>query len=87
MLANFQPTERYVLTPPGSVRYRLRAGESGYENLYLAGDWIRTEMDAGCVEAAVMAGMQAARAISGEPRAVAGEDRSWLRGRRRRRGG
>jgi len=83
-VANFQPTEHYVLPPPGSVRYRLRADESGYDNLYLTGDWIRTNMDAGCVEAAAMAGMQAARAISGVPRLIAGEDRSWLRRRGRR---
>ena len=40
--ANFQSTERYVLTPPGSVEYRLKADESGYENLFLAGDWTKT---------------------------------------------
>jgi uncharacterized protein with NAD-binding domain and iron-sulfur cluster len=80
-VANFQATERYVLTPPGSVKYRLGAHESGYANLFLTGDWIRTGMDAGCVEAAVMAGMQASRAICGTPRRIAGEDRSWLAGR------
>ncbi len=76
--ANFQPTERYVLTPPGSVEYRLQASESGYENLFLAGDWIKTGLDAGCVEAAVMSGMQASRAICGAPQLILGEDETWL---------
>ena len=80
-LANFQPTERYVLTPAGGVRHRLASDESGYENLFLAGDWVKTGLDAGCVEAAVMSGMQASRAICGVPDAVFGEDHSWLSGR------
>lgn len=78
--ANFQPTERYVLTPPGNPCYRLRADESGYDNLILAGDWIKTGLDSGCVEAAVMSGMQASRAICGEPQLVSGEDDRWLAG-------
>jgi uncharacterized protein with NAD-binding domain and iron-sulfur cluster len=78
--ANLQPSERYVLTPPGSVEHRLQASESGYENLFLAGDWTKTGLDGGCVEAAVMSGMQAARAICGAPEAVIGEDPAWLAG-------
>ena len=78
--ANFQPTERYVLTPPGSVEYRLKSEESGYRNLFLAGDWTKTGLDAGCVEAAVMSGMQASRAICGVPSVIVGEDDTWLAG-------
>ncbi len=81
-LANFQPTERYVLTPAGSVRHRLGADQSGYENLFLAGDWVKTGLDAGCVEAAVMSGMQASRAICGVPQEIVGEDQTWLGGQR-----
>ena len=62
---NIDPTERYVLSLPGTSRFRLRAGASGYANLYLAGDWVKTSINAGCVEAAVMAGMDAASALSG----------------------
>jgi len=80
-IANWQPTERYVITPAGSVQHRLAADESGYENLFLAGDWVKTGLDAGCVEAAVMSGMQASRAICGVPQAVFGEDHAWLSGR------
>jgi uncharacterized protein with NAD-binding domain and iron-sulfur cluster len=75
--ANFQPTERYVLTRAGSVAHRLGAGESGFENLKLAGDWTRNGIDGGSVEAAITSGMQAARAISGHPRVIQGEH-GWL---------
>jgi uncharacterized protein with NAD-binding domain and iron-sulfur cluster len=75
--ANFQPTERYVLTRAGSVKYRLGAGESGFANLKLAGDWTRNGIDGGSVEAAITSGMQAARAISGHPRVIQGEH-GWL---------
>ena len=31
-----------MITPAGSVQYRLAADGSGYENLILAGDWVKT---------------------------------------------
>lgn len=65
--ANVDPSERYVLSLPGSDKYRLRTDESGYENLVLAGDWIDCGLNAGCLEAAVMAGLQAANALVGQP--------------------
>jgi uncharacterized protein with NAD-binding domain and iron-sulfur cluster len=66
--ATFCPSERYVLAVPGSTRFRLGPGESGFENLVLAGDWVRTGMNAGCLEGAVMGGMEAARVIAGRRR-------------------
>ena len=60
---NVDPTERYVLSVPGSRSARLRPDESGFSNLFLAGDWTECTLDAGCVEAAVISGMMAARAI------------------------
>jgi uncharacterized protein with NAD-binding domain and iron-sulfur cluster len=75
--ANFQPSERYVVTRAGSVRHRLAADESGFDNLKLAGDWTRNGLDGGSVEAAVTSGMQASRAISGSPREIQGEH-GWL---------
>ena len=69
---NIDPSERYVLSVPGSSAFRLRAGESGFGNLFLAGDWVRTSINAGCVEAAVMAGMDAASALSGVPIPIVG---------------
>jgi uncharacterized protein with NAD-binding domain and iron-sulfur cluster len=76
--ANFQPTERYVLSVAKSIKYRLQTHEAGYDNLYLTGDWIKNGFDAGCVEAATMAGMQAARAICGYPQDIVGEHDGWL---------
>jgi len=64
--ANVDPSERYVLSVPGSGRTRLAPDESGYENLFLAGDWTRCGLDLGCVEAAVMSGMLAAAAVEGD---------------------
>jgi len=45
-----------------------------------AGDWTHTGLDLGCVEATVMSGMEASRALCGEPVAVAGEGHAWLSG-------
>jgi uncharacterized protein with NAD-binding domain and iron-sulfur cluster len=72
--ANVDPAARYVLSVPGSTTYRLAADGTGLANLVLAGDWLRTGLDCGCVEAAVMGGMQAARAISGHPETILGDD-------------
>jgi uncharacterized protein with NAD-binding domain and iron-sulfur cluster len=70
---NVDPSERYVQSLVGTSAFRLHADESGFANLFLAGDWLKTGLDAGCVEAAVMGGMQASRAISGYPATIAGE--------------
>ena len=72
--ANIDPTERYVLSVPNTARYRLDPGDSGFSNLFLAGDWTRTRLNAGSVEAAIESGMRAARAISGYPPIVPHED-------------
>jgi uncharacterized protein with NAD-binding domain and iron-sulfur cluster len=61
--ANVAPSERYVQSTAGSIKHRLSAEDSGFENLYLAGDWTRTPVDAGSVEAAVISGEQAAAAL------------------------
>ncbi|HET7793322.1 MAG TPA: acetoacetate decarboxylase family protein [Rhizobacter sp.] len=71
--ANVDPSERYVLSVVNSTQYRLAADGTGFSNFYVTGDWIKTGINAGCVEAAVMAGMQASRAICGYPEVIAGE--------------
>ena len=71
--ANIDPSERYVISVVNSSKYRLDTDGSGFKNLYLTGDWIKTGLNAGCVEAATMAGMQASRAISGYPAKIKGE--------------
>ncbi|MFZ1162075.1 FAD-dependent oxidoreductase [Mycobacterium sp.] len=65
---NVDPSDRYVQSVPGTERYRLRPDESGYDNLILAGDWTDCAMNAGCIEAAVMSGLQAANAVLGRHR-------------------
>jgi galactose mutarotase-like enzyme len=62
---NIDPSERYVLSVPGSTACRLAADGSGFSNVVLAGDWTLCEINAGCVEAAVSSGLLAAQAITG----------------------
>lgn len=69
------PSDRYVLSVPGSVRCRLRAHESGYDNLVLAGDWNKTALSIGCLEAATMSGFAAARVLDERCRRAYGD---WL---------
>ncbi len=66
--ANIDPSDRYVQSRPGTDRFRLRADESGYDNLFLAGDWTDSGINAGCIEAAVLSGLQAANAVQRRPR-------------------
>jgi uncharacterized protein with NAD-binding domain and iron-sulfur cluster len=65
--ANIDPTERYVTSPPGSTKFRLKAWGSGYSNLVLAGDWIYTGLNVGSVEGTVMGGRLASHALTGVP--------------------
>jgi uncharacterized protein with NAD-binding domain and iron-sulfur cluster len=65
--ANIDPTERYVTSPPGSTKVRLKAWESGFANLILAGDWIYTGLNVGSVEGTVMGARLASHALSGSP--------------------
>ncbi|WP_414753478.1 NAD(P)-binding protein [Anabaena sp. CCY 9910] len=81
---NIDPSERYVLSVPGSTKYRLKTDESGFDNLYLTGDWINNGYNSGCVEATVMSAMQATRAILQQcfhinyTKKIIGEWDSWL---------
>ncbi len=63
--ANYQSSERYVLSTRGSIAKRLWANAFAGQSLYLAGDWTRNGLNAGCVEAAVMSGLQAAFGVLG----------------------
>jgi uncharacterized protein with NAD-binding domain and iron-sulfur cluster len=76
--ANFVPSERYVQSVAGSTKYRLRADRSGYDNLYLAGDWLLNGFNVGHVESATASGMQASRAICGIPKDIPGEKDPWI---------
>lgn len=70
--ANIDKTERYVLSVTGSSQYRLHPGDSGFANLYLAGDWTKCGLDAGCVEAATISGLLCAEAITGHHEIIEG---------------
>ncbi|MEA5552791.1 NAD(P)-binding protein [Anabaena cylindrica UHCC 0172] len=71
--ANIEPSERYVLSLKGTTKYRLKPDQSGFENLYLTGDWTRNGINVGNIESTVTSGMQASRAISGYPKKIVGE--------------
>ena len=61
--ANVEPSERYVLSVPGSSATRVPPDDTGFPNLYVAGDWTACQLDAGCVEAATISGILAANGI------------------------
>ena len=65
--ANVNPSDRYVLSLPGSVEYRLSPLDMCFDNLTIAGDWTATGLDTGCIESAVMSGRLAAHALSQQP--------------------
>lgn len=66
--ANINPTDRYVLSLPGSLKHRISPLDDRFDNLTIAGDWTDCGHQAGCVEAAVMSGLLAASALSNYPR-------------------
>ncbi|MET4803766.1 NAD(P)-binding protein [Bradyrhizobium sp. LB11.1] len=72
--ANVDPSSCCVASAAGSTQWRLTTDASGFDNLYLAGAWIDTGFNTECIEAAVMSGRQAARAVSGASFAITGED-------------
>jgi uncharacterized protein with NAD-binding domain and iron-sulfur cluster len=75
--ANIFGSERYVLTPPGSIQHRMRPGGATPSNLALAGDWTRNGICGGSVEAAVTSGKLASQHLSGHPAVVPGTE-GWL---------
>lgn len=70
--ANISPSERYVLTVPGDTQYRMKQGKTPFSNVFVAGDYVFTGI-LGSIEASVMTGMMASRAISGWPAKIYGE--------------
>lgn len=71
--ANIDPSELYVMSVPGSTTKRLRPNESGYDNLFLTGDWTRNGLNAGAAEAAAMSGIECANAIRGDKTLIYGQ--------------
>ncbi|HVS16470.1 MAG TPA: FAD-dependent oxidoreductase [Thermoanaerobaculia bacterium] len=66
--ANVEPSDRYALSLPGTLEYRISPLDNTIDNLTVAGDWTDCGHNAGCVEAAVISGRLAAHALSGRPR-------------------
>jgi uncharacterized protein with NAD-binding domain and iron-sulfur cluster len=64
---NIDRSEQYVQTFPGSTKFRLAPGDSGFEDAFLAGDWTLSSINGGSVEAAFESGKRAAEAIAGAP--------------------
>jgi hypothetical protein len=71
--ANIDPSGRYVLSSPKTLESRLMAGDAGFDNLFLAGDWILNGLNFGCIKSCVMGGLEASRAICGYPKYIVGE--------------
>jgi uncharacterized protein with NAD-binding domain and iron-sulfur cluster len=72
--ANVDPCECCSISLAGDSRYRLYPDQTGFTNLFLAGEGARQGFNASAVEAAVMSGMAASRAICGEPTKIIGYD-------------
>ncbi len=65
--ANVNPSDRYVLALPGSLKHRISPLDPTYDNLTIAGDWTDCGFNEGCTEAAVISGRLAAHALSASP--------------------
>jgi uncharacterized protein with NAD-binding domain and iron-sulfur cluster len=65
--ANINPSDRYVLSLPGSCKFRISPLDRTYDNLTIAGDWTDCGFNVGCVEAAVISGRLAAHALTLSP--------------------
>ncbi len=65
VVRNRGPHQRYFLTDPGTLGFRPHMRGS-LSNLLFAGDWVRSELDFPCMEAAVRSGLAAADAVLAE---------------------
>lgn len=65
--ANVGPSDRYVMSLPGTVVHRISPLDPGFSNFTFAGDWTETGLNSGCVESAVISGRLASHALSAYP--------------------
>jgi uncharacterized protein with NAD-binding domain and iron-sulfur cluster len=61
--ANIDPSNRYTLAWPGTNKYRIRANETGFDNLFVAGDWTDFGLNVGHLEGTCVSGIRAALAV------------------------
>ena len=73
--SNCGPSERCTLSLPGTNAHRIRAGETGYDNLVVTGDWIDNDLYLAFMEASFQSGILSARELAGERFPIIGE---WL---------
>ena len=73
--SNCGPSERCTLSLPGTNKYRMKAGETGYDNLVVTGDWTDNNLYLAFMEASFQAGILSARAVADEDFPIIGE---WL---------
>lgn len=57
------PSDRYNLSVPGTNKWRIAPGDSGYGNLFLAGDWTDYGNNMGYMEGTVVSGYKSAQAL------------------------
>jgi uncharacterized protein with NAD-binding domain and iron-sulfur cluster len=62
------------LALPDTLADRIRPDETGFRNMVAAGEWTHNGYEVGCVEGAVMSGLIAAKALSGSPAAILGQE-------------
>jgi len=70
---NTSLSELYITTFPNTVQYRLRPEPDAFDNLYLAGDWTKNNIEIGSLEGAILSGRMAARSLLGMSYALYGE--------------
>lgn len=75
--ANCGPSERCTLSLPNTNQFRMKAGETGYDNLTVTGDWTDNHLYLAFMEASFQAGILSARAIARQKFPIIGE---WLNG-------
>ncbi len=76
--SNCGPSERCTLALPGTNRLRMKAGETGYDNLYVTGDWTDNNLYCAFMEATIQSGILTARAVAGREFPIIGEDLNFL---------
>lgn len=76
--SNCGPSERCTLALPGTNRYRMKAGDTGYSNLFVSGDWTDNNLYCAFMEATVQSGILTARAVSGRDFPIIGEALNFL---------
>ncbi len=61
--ANVRPTDHYTLSVPNSDLHRLKPDQSGFDNLYLCGDWVNFGTNVGYIDGTIQSGQLAAQAL------------------------